>query len=314
MLRAHGMRFPKVSLVQDAFFPVNYGQKGSIDGMLAFPAGGNLLAFDAGSVRNVIPDLAECVVARPTDQVRAAFAALPEALTAPITIEAAGDHTKLSAVGRSGHAAFPAGGENAILYLARALSAAGILTGDCADAIREIAALTADPYGQSEGVAYSDEISGDLTLVYAVAHLRDGVLSLSVDCRSSITCDGEKLEAALRADWARRGAEITHFERTAPFYIPKDDPRVVAMQALYHAATGRDDVPYTMGGGTYSRVVPNAISFGPGMPGEKPDRAAFLPAGHGGAHGRDESVDIESLCVGCAIYAAAIAALDDLTD
>ena len=41
---------------------------------------------------------------------------------------------------------------------------------------------------------------------------------------------------------------------------------------------------------------------------------AFLPAGHGGAHGRDESVDIESLCVGCAIYAAAIAALDDLTD
>ena len=314
MLLDHGMRFPKVSLVQDASFPVNYGQKGSIDGTLTFPASGNLLTFDAGSVRNVIPDLAECVVALPADVVRAAFDQLSEELTAPVTITAQGEHTRISASGRAGHAAFPAGSANAILHLTRALSAAGILEGDCANAIRQIADLTSDPYGQSEGVAYHDEMSGDLTLVYGVAHLRDGVLSLSVDCRSSITCDGEKLEADLRADWTRRGAEVIKLERTAPFYIPKDDPRVVALQALYQEATGRDDEPYTMGGGTYSRVVPNAISFGPGMPGQKPDRSAYLPEGHGSAHGRDETVDIENLCVGCAIYAAALAALDDLTD
>ena len=86
------------------------------------------------------------------------------------------------------------------------------------------------------------------------------------------------------------------------------------MQAVYKAATGRDDEPFTMGGGTYSRVVPNAISFGPGFPGKKADRSAYLPEGHGSAHGRDETVDIENLCTGFAIYVAALAALDDLTE
>ena len=139
-------------------------------------------------------------------------------------------------------------------------------------------------------------------------------MSLSVDSRYSITLDGAQLEAALREDWARRGCTVGHFERSDPFYIPKDDPYVVALQTLYHAATGRDDEPYTMGGGTYSRAVPNAISFGPGMPGQRPDWSAFLPEGHGNAHGRDEVVDMNKIYECCAIYAAAIAALDDLTD
>ena len=75
-----GVAFPQISLVPDAAFPVNYAQKGSIDADLTMECKGNLLAFDAGSVRNVIPDFAECVVAMDTAAVQNAAQRLEDAL------------------------------------------------------------------------------------------------------------------------------------------------------------------------------------------------------------------------------------------
>jgi succinyl-diaminopimelate desuccinylase len=93
-----------------------------------------------------------------------------------------------------------------------------------------------------------------------------------------------------------------------------DDPVVQTLQAVFKAATGRDDEPYTMGGGTYSRVVPNAVSFGPGMPGTFPDLSDLLPQGHGHAHGRDEALPVDKMVNLCRIYVGALAALDDTID
>lgn len=311
-LREQGMIFPKLSLVPDAGFPVNYGQKGGVDADIAFSCAGNLLSFGAGTARNSIPAEAECTVALSPEAVRHALAELDDTLTGCLTTEGCPVGTRITAVGRAGHAAFPAGGDSAIMRLTMALHASGILQGSCAEAIRQVAELTADPYGRSEGVACRDDISGELTLVYGMAHLQDGMLHLSVDCRFPIGCDGASLEAALHRSWTQRGARVDSFEMSEPFYIPKDSPIVQRLQQLYQAATGRDDPPFTMGGGTYSRVVPNAISFGPGMPGKHYDRSSYLPAGHGSYHGPDEAVSMEKLHDCCRIYVAALAALDDM--
>lgn len=308
-----GFDFPKLSLVPDAAFPVNFAQKGSLDGEISAECTGNLVSFDAGSVRNVIPDLAECVVAADVERVQAAMDKLDDADKNMLTITAVAGGTRIAASGRAGHAAMPARADNAIARLTRALTLSGILQGSCACAICELAALTADGYGQSEGVAYSDEVSGDLTLVYGVAHLKDGVLTASVDSRYSITCDGEELIEKLRANWAERGYQAVRMEMSKPFYIPKEDARVQALQAIYADITGREDAPYTMGGGTYSRVVPNAITFGPGIPGTQRD-LSFLPEGHGGAHGRDEVVAMDSVHTCCMIYTLALAALDEIVE
>jgi hypothetical protein len=47
------------------------------------------------------------------------------------------------------------------------------------------------------------------------------------------------------------------------------------------------------------------------MPGSKRDYSAFLPEGHGGAHGRDEVLPVDKLLTCSKIYAAALAALDE---
>ena len=313
-LRRMGHRFPATSLVPDAGFPVNYAQKGMVDGAIAIPCEGNLLQFDAGSVRNVIPDEAVCVVAAEAETVRAALAQADAADLARTDISAVEGGTKIVAKGKSGHSAFPAGGDNAIGRLARVLTASGLLTGTAKSAIAALAALTADANGRSEGVYFADEPSGALTLVYGVAHLTEGTLTVSVDSRYPVTMDGAQLEAGLRAAWGKLGFTVESFELSEPFYIPVDDPRVTALQSLYKDVTGRDDPPYAMGGGTYSRAVPGAISFGPGMPGTKHDYSAFLPEGHGGAHGRDEVLPIEKMLTCSKIYVAALAELDGVCE
>ena len=311
-LRQMGHRFPETSLVPDAGFPVNYAQKGMVDGAITTPCEGNLLQLDAGSVRNVIPDEAACVIAADVEAVRAAMGNVDPADAALVDISAVEGGTRIVAKGKSGHAAFPAGGDNAIGRLARGLAATQLLTGTAKSAIEALATLTADPYGESEGVAFTDEPSGQLTLVYGVAHLKAGVLTISVDSRYPVTMDGAKLEADLRAAWAKLNFAVKEFDLSEPFYIPVEDPRVTALMSLYKDVTGRDDPPYAMGGGTYSRAVPGAISFGPGMPGTKSDYSAFLPEGHGGAHGRDEVLPIDKMLTCCKIYVAALAELDGI--
>lgn len=312
-LRKKGHVFPRLSLVPDAGFPVNYGQKGSLNGFIRANAEGNLLALDAGSAHNVVPDRAVCVIAAEEAMVRSALAKLPDDLREKITAEKAPEGVRLTANGQSGHAAFPDGSVNAIAVLSAALAASDLLTGAAAKAVAGLHQLTQDNHGHSEGVFFEDEISGSLTLVYSIAHLRNGVLHIGLDCRYPITCPGDSLQASLIKAWAALAFAPEELQLSAPYYIPKESPYVTALQEIYHDLTGRDDPPYTMGGGTYSKAVPNAISFGPGS--REPSRVhTFLPEGHGGAHGRDEALPMEKVYHCAKIYAAALIALDEMLD
>lgn len=310
-LREKGHVFPKLSLVPDAGFPVNYGQKGSLNGFISTKVGGNLLAFEAGSAFNVIPDKAECVVAAKEEAVRTALEALPEELKNRLTVETADGGVRILASGQSGHAAHPDGSINAIAVLSEALDRSGLLTGSAAQAVAGLHRLTRDSHGISEGVFFEDEISGPITLVYSMASFSSGVLRVGLDSRYPITCPGGELQASLIRAWAALGFVPDRLDRTDPFYIDKESPVVTALQAVYHTLTGSDAPPYTMGGGTYSRAVPNAISFGPGVPGQS-RVGEFLPEGHGGAHGRDEALLLEKLTHCARVYAAALIELDGL--
>lgn len=308
-----GVPFPKMSLVPDAGFPANYAQKGSVDADLTMECTGNLIRFDAGSVRNVIPDLAECTLTEDISTVKKAMEKLDDELVKRLTVETCEEGTKIASHGRAGHAAGPDNCINAIALLSSALCGMEILKGSCAKAIKELAELTADGFGISEGVAYEDEVSGRLTLVYGVAHLKNGMLTVLADSRYSVTLKKEDISCRMKQNWLNRGFAIAHFDATTPFYLPKSDARIAALQELYKEVTGRDDEPYSMGGGTYSRAVPNAMTFGPGLRGVEHDMS-FLPEGHGGGHGRDEVIFWQDTCTAFQIYAVALAMLDELTE
>ena len=74
----------------------------------------------------------------------------------------------------------------------------------------------------------------------------------------------------------------------------------------YNDVTGENAKPYTIGGGTYARDFPNAVSFGP----EHPERPQLEFAGP--IHGVDEAASIDFLMEALKVYILALIELEKL--
>ena len=85
-----------------------------------------------------------------------------------------------------------------------------------------------------------------------------------------------------------------------------DNPAVQACIGAYNQMTGENAEPYTIGGGTYARHFPNAVSFGP----EHPERPA--PDFAGPIHGVDEAESMEFFMEAMKVYILALLELEKL--
>ena len=291
---------PVASLIPDSMFPANYAQKGSIKGLFYMDAGEQIAEFHGGEVFNMVPPSATALLRGVP-----LFAA-----SEGVDVSEENGMVRVRATGTAAHAARPEGGLSAIHRLATALLEAGVLTGQSERAMRGVAALSGDIYGERAGIACEDEDTGRSTMVCGMARMENGKLSLSVDCRLSIATNVEGDSETLQAYGAGLGFEPREFSTTRPVYIPKDGPLIAAAQRAYFEVTGDDAPPFTSGGGTYSRLLKNAITFGVIFPGERP-RPEGLPATHGSAHGPDEFTYIPDLLRAAEIYALAIVLLDE---
>lgn len=303
--------FPAVGIVADAAFPVCYAQKGGYDAELRIPVGRNLVDFKAGMVRNSVPDRAELVVTGIIPEAVEQALADVEQVSVERDPENA-DQVRIIGHGKAGHAAFPVKGErnNAIVNLAAAAVVLEERTGIDLGGVRFIAEGFATAFGDGLGIAYQDEESGELTSNIGVIARSGDSLIASIDIRYPVTDKAARITEQIKAKAAEYGAELVEVRYSEPYYIDPQDPKVLAMLEAYRSVTGDDTQPYSMGGGTYSRVVPNAISFGPGLPNrQRPD---FLPAGHGSAHGPDEALNIEDWLTGFKIYIQSVIKLDEI--
>ena len=118
-------------------------------------------------------------------------------------------------------------------------------------------------------------------------------------------CNGEKMTEQIRAALGD-GAELRDVTAAEPFYIEADSPAILACINTYNEVTGENAKPFTMGGGTYARHFPYAVSFGP----EHVDLP--LPEFGGPMHGANEAAPIDKLLEAVKIYIIALLRLEEI--
>ena len=283
----------------DAEFPVCNGEKGHCGLTMEggpFP-GGRILSWEGGAATNAVPDRSGALV-------RADLASLPKA--EGITLEQEGENVRVRGWGKSGHAAMPQGTVNAIGLVGRYLLDNGICSPEEKEYLLALEKLHRSTDGEALGIAGGDGLFDPLTVIGGTMRTgQDGRLVQTLDIRYPTGTDGKALCRAVQKA-AGQGARVSLTEDMPPFYIQADSAPIRALIDTYNQVTGSSEKPFTMGGGTYARHFPRAVSYGPEYPGSS------LPPFGGPMHGANEAASEEGLLRALKIYILALIRLQQL--
>ena len=122
----------------------------------------------------------------------------------------------------------------------------------------------------------------------------DGHLKIKLDVRFPVTFKSDFVrECLLSNSIASLKIDQSHIKE--PLFVKADEPLVVSLLKIYNDFTGSNALPLAIGGGTYSRVLPKCVAFGPAFPGEMT-----------AIHEKDEWISLENLDKMALMYARAI--------
>jgi succinyl-diaminopimelate desuccinylase len=289
---------PAMSFSPDADFPAVNAEKGILHFVLAkkmpdMDAMGlpELAEIRGGDRFNIVPDELGVFFRR-------ASAGYLERALEPIKAQVAETGNGVSVVvrGKSAHAMEPYKGENAIQKF---LSAAETMDFGPPALHVELLKLAAmfknETDGLSLGVACEDDVSGALTCNLAAISLGGGELSVKCDIRYPVKKSGDSLIETLRNSAAEIGWELDVARHSEPLYVDPEGELVKVLLESYADITKERAAPKAIGGGTYCKALPNAVSFGPLFPGEEET-----------AHQPNEYISLDSLRRMTHIYAEAL--------
>ena len=305
---ASKVEMPDYGFSPDAEFPVINIEKGGINLRLAAVTGGEdgaaipVYSLYAGERPNVVPAEARAEVGlggMTLDVLNARLAAIAAGHEGfHLRAVPCGDgRATIIATGVNAHAAMPERGVNAagmLLIALKELNAGG--------GSREAIAMLADAVGmeytgRSLGIACADELSGPLTCNLGILRYDQNEISALLDIRYPLCASEETLmgQAAMRVSPA---LSVRRTSGHTPLHVPADSPVVQGLLKVYHEVTGLDAYTIAIGGGTYSRMMPNTVAFGVCFPGDMDV-----------CHIADEYIDLKNLMLGVKIFAHAIVEL-----
>ncbi len=288
---------PDFCFSPDAEFPVCNGEKGGFSAeFVSEVLNGNILDFDGGVANNVIPDRASCLV-------RADIHRL--APREGITLEEENGAVRIRGWGKGGHASMPAGTVNAISLIVDYLLDCGLCTEEENAFLQLLRRLHHGTDGSGVGIAAEDGIFDPLTIIGGVIRRKNGRLYQQMDCRYPTSITGDEIAERLK-EAAAGVAMVANVHASEPFYCSADHPAIQALLDTYNEVTGEDAKPFTMGGGTYARHFPLAVSFGP----ERLD--TVLPDFAGPIHGANEGANVSQLMQALKIYILALLRLQEV--
>ena len=231
-------RIPDLSFSPDGEYPLTNSEK-SILHCTYKASFRSSITMNVGEAANVVPGEASC------------------------TFESGWQNKELAVKGRIAHASLPWEGENALQKLFLALRKEDLYGMDRVAVDTLCDAFKMEYYGESLGLDKEDE-SGRLTLNVGVMRWDHEGFEMTLDLRCPVSLPEcyirERIELALAAT----GGKIVSWKYKPGYSIPDDSEIVTKLLKVYKDRSGQEDAkPKRIGGGTYSRELPNAVSFGP---------------------------------------------------
>ena len=290
---------PETGFSPDAEFPLIHAEKGILQLALTrsisyFP---HLKEIKGGERANVVPD--QCKIALNHLSVseveeRLKSYKFPEGISWEIYAQAENE-VFLTFKGISAHGSLPQNGLNAVLYALKFLHSLPL----SADEHEFIAWILENPgtsfKGEGMGIALSDQPSGDLSLNLGILELEGQTLRVVLDIRYPVTYSEQDVLPVVTDKAGTAGYTIEILSHQAAHHVPKDSSLVQTLLKAYQEVTGQEGEAFAIGGGTYAKVLPQGVAFGPTFPGE-PEVI----------HCPDEYIPIDRLVLMTKIYAHAI--------
>lgn len=297
---------PALGFAPDADFPIINAEKGiaDIDIIQNLPVEevgiGNIevLSFTSGKRYNMVPDHATVtlnIIGNQMDVVQR-FTDFMKLHQLEYQSHVENGELILEVKGVSAHGMEPKKGINAGLFLGEFLSKLD-LNPSASDYFKFVSRyFFNDSRGVSLGVAYSDEVSGELTLNPGkLSYSRQLGGSVGLTCRYPVTNKMDETKKKLDELLEVESFAIKKFKDTKPHYVDENEFLIQTLKKVYEEQTGEKSYLIAIGGGTYARSLKSGVAFGPLFPG-RPDIA----------HQKDEYIEIDDLLKATAIYAQAI--------
>ena len=282
---------PEYNIVLDSKYPAVVAEKGSgaLRATFGLGAAGGATAITAmagAASANAVPQTATARLqggdlARAAAQLSAAKAAFLQKYQAegPFSIDVVQEPgaVLVKVTGASAHGSRPEEGVNPLPRLALFLRASGVALAPngYAQAARYIADLYGTDYlGRTMGLAYADDFMGPLTLSPNLVREKDGKVDVLVNVRMPRGRTPEELTAATQAKvkaWAAQAGVAVEVDHQQGNWMARD-PKGAWLSTLLNIfgdTTGLDAKPVPTAGSTTAKLMPNAINFGPAMPGKK---------------------------------------------
>lgn len=151
-----------------------------------------------------------------------------------------------------------------------------------------------DTTGSRLGLDFKDDEYGINELRNYQFSVQENMYCFDFTCSFPASVDKEDILAKVNAlkPTELMISELNYFPAVK---FNKDDEMIKHMQYAYEYITGNDGTPVTTTGGTYAKMMPHIVPFGPSFPGQK-----------GIAHNPNEWMDIDDLIANAKIYAIAL--------
>ena len=288
---------PAYNIVLDSKYPAVVAEKGSGalkvsfsggSGVAADPAGTAITAMTGAPSANAIPQTATArlqggdldAAASKLDAAKAAFVQKYEGQGGKFAVDIARgtDSIDLKVTGVSAHGSRPEEGVNPVPRLALFLQEAGVPLVDngYARAARYIAEVYGtDYFGHTLGVAYKDDFMGPLTLSPTLIRAgADGKVDVTVNVRMPRGNTPDDLKKAITAKidaWAAGSQTQAAVQYDQGNWMARDPSGawLSTLLNIFGDTTGLEAKPVSTAGSTTAKLMPNAINFGPAMPGKK---------------------------------------------